>query len=341
MKIDSGRVTDPETLSPREVADVCDKDGQLVVQFSKSEAYTPALLETLNEACRLVGERLQVRFYGHYGARFDAAFLRFLPETRNLAVDCLSWIDNEDEIGRLPKLKYLSFGVFELDRPDFLTTIDLGHLERLFLSENRKRNFDLSSLARCKSLDQLFINGHSKGIHAIEGLPRLRWLTLSAFAKKQRLDFIDAILPLKELTLILGGRDDIDDLSSKSVEILKIVRVRGLATMGDLSRFPALSTLHIEDQLRLTELGLNRANLERLWLINCKNLAALPGLDAQNQLREFRASRVALDLDALRDRNWPSTTQSVALYSGSNKWNDEARDILAKRNLAGEIDQWV
>lgn len=340
LKIVSGRLQDPEILSPIEIAKECETRGRLTVQFSRPEAYTPAILASLNEACGLVKDRLQVRFYGHYGGRFDAVTLRHLPETHNLAVDCLTAIDNEEEIGRLPNLRLLDFGVFELDRPDFLRTIELRHLTQLSLAENRKRNFDLSALADCELLDDLFIQGHSKGIDGLEGLPRLRTLTLSAYAKKHALNFVKGISTLKELKLILGGRADVDDLSSRSLELLHIIRVQGLATMGDLSRLPALSALRIEDQIQLKQVDLNGASLKRLALINCKNLAELPGLDKQDQLREFSAFRVALDLDGLRDREWPSATRSVRLFSGKNKWNEDAAAQLAARNLNERGDLW-
>lgn len=340
LHIDSGRVTDPKVLSPVEIMNACAQRGHLVVQFSRPEAYPPAILQSLNEACRLTEGHLQVRFYGHYGTQFDAAVLRQLPETRDLAVDCLSEIVNEEEVGRLTNLKCLSLGVFELNRPDLLDTIDLGQLTRLGLSENRKRNIDLSPLSRCGSLEELFVNGHSNGIDAIAGLPQLHRLTLSAYAKMHSLSFISAIANLKELTLTLGGRADIDDLSSKSIEMLQVLRVRGLATLGDLSSLPALAALRIEDQLQLLQLDLSGANLERLWLFNCRNLSELPGLDMQNRLREFVASRVALDLNTLRDRDWPPPTCSVSLASGSIKWNEDAEAHLTARGLGEKGGFW-
>ncbi|TCW75920.1 hypothetical protein C5O80_36855 [Burkholderia sp. SRS-46] len=340
LQVHSGRVTDPKTLSPTEIAKACEQRGRLVVQFSAPEAYNPAILQSLNEACRLAEDRLQVRFYGHYGTRFDAVVLRHVPETRDLAVDCLSEIVHEEEIGLLPKLKRLSFGVFKLNRPDFLDTIDMSRLERLVLSENHKRNIDLSPLARCGSLIELFIQGHAKAIDAIAALPSLRKLTLSCYAKKHPLDFIAAVPDLKEMTLILGGRDDINDLSSTTIEMLQILRVRGLSTLGDLSRLPSLSAVRVEDQLQLSTLDLRGAKLERLSLFNCRTLAELPGLDRQDRLREFHASRVALDLNALRDRDWPPATRSVSLFSGSLKWNDDAKVRLAARGLGEKTSYW-
>jgi hypothetical protein len=331
LELESGRATNPAVLSPKDVLAACEMHGHIVVQFSKPEAYTPALLSSLNDACQLAKDRLQVRFYGHYGTRFDASFLRYLPNVRDLSIDCLFNIINEDEVGRLPKLTCLSFGVFELDRPDFLHTISLSQLQRLVLSENRKRNIELAPLAQCASLHELSISGHSKGITAISGLPQLQKLTLDSYAKSNPLGFIAEIETLKSLDLSLGGRQHVDDLRSINLETLKIWRVRELATLGDLSRLPALSALHIEDQLQLAQLNLSGVNLERLVLYNCKNLTSLECLDRQDRLREFWVSRVALDLDWLRDRDWPPTARSISLQSGSKKWNEETKARLAAK----------
>lgn len=340
MHIDSGRITDPKTISCAEIAKACADREHLVVQFSRPEAYSPALLQNLNEACRLAERRLQVRFYGHYGSRFDATVLRHLPNVCDLAVDCLSNIDNEDEIGKLPKLERLSFGVFDLDRPDFLHSLNLEQLTELTLAENRKRNFDLTPLSRCHSLIDLFVSGHSKGIEAIAGLPLLRKLTLSAYAKSNSLNYLSTIRTLAQLTLILGGRPNLEDLESPSLEMLQVLQVRGLETLGNLSRLPALAALRVEAQLQITDLDLSGCNLERIWLFNCKNLKALQGLDKQDRLREFFAGRVALDLDALRDREWPASATSIQLFAGKLKWNDAAQAKLAAKGLNGKVSHW-
>lgn len=341
MIIDSHRITDPSSISPAEIAAAAASRDWLVVQFSAPDTYPERLLRDLNEACRMADARLQVRFFGHYRWRFDAAVLRHLPAVRNLAVDCLARIENEDEIGRLPTLERLSFGVFELDRPDFLHSLDLGRLTRLRLSETRKRNINLAPLAECRSLEELYINAHAKGIGAIAGLRVLRKLTLSAYAKRNGLDFIEAMPSLDDLTLILGGRPSLDDLASATLATLQILRVRGVETLGDLARFPALKGLKIEDQLQIKELDLCGANLERLWLFNCKNLATLHGLDRQQRLREFAASRVALDMDALRDRDWPASTRSVRLFTGKAKWNDAAQALLAAKGVGEKNEYWI
>lgn len=340
LQLDSGRIVDPRSVSPAEVAAACASRDGIVIQFSRPEAYSTKILQHVNEACRLAGNRLQVRFYGHYGTHFDAVVLRQLPDVRDLAVDCLRHIDNEEEIGRLPLLERLVFGVFEMDRPDFLRSLNLGQLTRLVLVENRQRNIDLKPLGQCRSLEDLFVNGHAKGIAEVANLPLLRRLTLSAYAKANSLHFIGAIENLAQLTLILGGRSQIDDLTSESLAMLQILRVRGLATLGDLSRLPALAALRVEDQAQLAAVDFSGADLERIWLFNCKTLSALHGLEGQCRLREFFASRVALDLDWLRDRDWPPSATSVRLFSGSKKWNDAAEAQLANRGLGQKNSFW-
>ena len=115
------------------------------------------------------------------------------------------------------------------------------------------------------------------------------------------------------------------------MESLHIGRVRELAGLGSLRRFPALRRLQVEDQLQLRQISLSGVRLRELLLTNCKNLQQLEGLDEQDKLTHFRASRTALDLDYLLKRDWAPAMQALALYSGSQKWNSAAREELDRR----------
>lgn len=341
MFVDSGRVNDPLTISESEIAAELAKRGRLVIQFARPNAYPPQVLRQLNSLCRQWSDSLEIRFYGHYGASFDAATLRYLPDVANLSVDCLMSIHNEDEIAQLLRLTHLRFGVFEFDHPAFLGTLGLERIKTLSLSENRKRNFDLSPLAACKSLEALYVEGHWKGIEDIAGLPCLKRVTLRAFAKTRSVAFLGKANHLSHLALVLGGREDITELASQSLQTLQILRVKGLHSFGDLSRFPTLRHLRIEDQLQLKRLDLTGAHLERLTLSNCKNLATIVGLGDQDQMREFVASRVALNLDELKELTWPKTMEVVGLYSGSNKWNESTAQLLANRGYKRFGSNWL
>lgn len=324
------RITDPVLIDREEISAIIARGATPVVQFS-APGYTPELLKALDELCATFGPQIQIRFYGHYREGFDAAVLLYLPSVRCLLVDCLTQIENEDCLWRLPKLEQLSFGVFEFDRPDFLSGFALERFTGLTLVETRKRNLDLAPLARCGRLTELFINGHTRNIAILAALPGLTTLTLSAIPKRQDLAFVDEVTRLRSLSIFLGGRETIDEINHPDLEKLHIARVRGLASLGVLGRFPALRRLLVEDQLQLREISLCGTHLQELGLINCKNLARIDGLDQQGELAHFRTARTALDLDYLLNRSWSPSMQVLALYSGSEKWNRAAREELDRR----------
>lgn len=324
------RITDPTSVSREELAAILARDCTPIVQFSRP-GYTPELLRSLDALCADFGMRFQVRFYGHYREGFDAAALSHLPHVQWLLVDSLTRIENEDFLWHLPALERLSFGVFEFDRLDFLAGFALERFTGLTLGETRKRNLDLAPLTRCGCLTEFYINGHTRNIGAVAGLPKLTALHLRGIPKQQDLAFVGAVPGLRELSLFLGGRAAIDEISHAGLQSFHIVRVRGLASLGSLGRFPTLRRLQVEDQLQLRQISLSGARLHELLLINCKNLARIDGLDEQIELAHFRARRTALDLDHLVKRAWPPAMQVLALYSGSEKWNKATRQELDRR----------
>jgi len=292
--------------------------------------YTPALLRRVNDLCAELGDRLEIRFYGHYDEVFDAEALTHLPDVKRLSVDCLTTIRNEVEIGRLPYLEQLSFGVFDFDQPHFLGSLPLSNLRRLVISETAKRNFDLAPLAQAQHLRVLFLNGHTRNVEAIGALPLLSELTLSAMPKTRSLGFLSDVAALRTLTLILGGRVNLDEFRHPLLKEFNVIRVRGLETIGDLARFPYLRRLSVEDQLQLRTIDVAGTELRRLSLFNCKNLARIKGLDALGELEEFRTGGTNLDLDGLRDRPWPPSLRVLALYRSSRLWN-----LATRRHLDG------
>ena len=296
----------------------------------------PEVLREVNRLCRAHGARFEVRFYGWYGRKglFDAALLEHLPEVRRLSVDCLRGIENVEALGRLPHLDNLHFGVYEIADGAFLSALPLEQLSRISLVENRKRNFDLAPLARCQSAEQVFIQGHTRNISVLSGLPHVHKLGLSGMPRKQSLDFVNAMSSLRNLMVILGSRESIDELAHPTLEKLDIIWVRQLATLGDLARFPALREFIVEDQLRLKRIDLTGPPIERLRITNCKSLVELVGIELLDRLEWLHIAQTRLDLEPLRDRAWPGTTRAVGLFSGSIKWNDAARDALAARGIA-------
>jgi hypothetical protein len=295
-----------------------------------------AELHEANRLCAKYGALLEVRFYGWYGlgGHFDAAIVREVPEVRRLSVDCLTSVANSDALAELPCLENLHFGAHQQSDGAFLGKLALERFTRVSLAANRRKNFDLSPFGRCVAAERIFIEGHTRGIEALGDLPNLRELTLSGMPKTQPLDVVNRIPNLRHFGLILGSRASIAELAHSSLEKLAITWVRGLESVGDLGRFPALKELIVEDQLRIEEVDLSGAPLERVRFTNCKKLAQLHGMDRLSQLEWFHVSRTALDLDGLRDRDWPTTTRSIGLFSGSRAWNDATKDMFARRGIS-------
>lgn len=324
------RITDPKKVSRKHLDEVLGRGVNPTIQFSKS-SYSTRFLKKVNKLCSEYGDKLEVRFYGHCAGTFDASVVRHLPDAQWLSVDCLLHISNEDEIARLQNLRKLSFGVYYFDNPGFLATLDLAQIRRLALSDVKKKNFDLAPLAQCEELDEFFLNGHTKNIAAISRLPKLRVLSLGSIAKRRTLEFVNEIPNLKKLTVILGGRENIDEIEHSGLSDLAVLRVKALSSLGDLSRFPNLRRLHVEDQIQLRSVSLEVSGLEEVSIHNCKNLEQLIGLLKLKQLRAFRTSRTKLDLESLLDANWPESMESVAIYGSSQKWNKRARKVLDEK----------
>ncbi len=324
------RITDPQSISRHDVEDILARGYTATVQFSRP-CYTPELLDSINRLCGEFGAQIEVRFYGHYRSGFDAAVLNHLPEVRWLSVDCLIQIANEETLWRLPCLERLSFGVQDFDRADFLEGFALEGIDGLILSENRKRNFDLAPLARCKELADLIVVGHTRNIEALSGLPKLARLSLNRIPRRQDLAFASGIAPLRTLHILLGGRPSVDELRHAELEQLHIDRVRGFESLGDLSRFPSLHKLRIEDQLQLRSFSLAGVSLRELLVVNCKNLTEIIGLDGQEEMFHFRASRTALDLEHLAQLDWPPAMKVLALYSQSKRRDEALRQQIDRR----------
>lgn len=340
MLIDSGRLTNPARIDPVAAGKLISEGNLAVIQFDSPPA-NPAVLAQVNALCRDHKAALQVRFYGFYRHKFDAALLGHLPDVVSLAVDCLSGIENVEALANLPRLERLSLGVHDLDRPDVLDLLRLEQLTHLSLGQTRKSNFDLLPLRRCAVLEQLFVHGHWRNADAITGLPRLSALTLSGFPKRASLDFVAAVQPLRQLRLLLGSRDSIVELEHPGIERLGLCWVRGLSELGPMGRFATLRELSLEHQLRLSAIDLSGSRLERLRLMNCKTLTTIDGLERLACLRELMVSETALDLDALRDADWGPALEVIGLYSGKARWNDAAREALAARGYRHKGGPWL
>lgn len=325
-----GRFFEPQSVDQGAIEAIIQSGRAPVIQYSR-QAYPEPVLAAVDQACARFGEALEVRFFAHRETGFDADVLRHLPNVANLSLDTLTTISNPEIVGALPRLKRLRFGVYRLDDPGIVGRLGVARLKRLTLAENHKRNFDLAPLAQARDLTHLFIQGHARNIEAISSLSKLEDLSLSGFPSRHDLRFANNLKALRRLFLILGSRTTIDEFSHPGLQALKVVWVKTLQGLGPLSRFPLLSDLVVEDQLQISSVDLSGIPLERLRLSNCKTLARLEGLETLDRIRALSVDRTALDLEALANRAWPASLDTVMLSSPSAARNRAIRETLAAR----------
>lgn len=274
----------------------------------------------LDEIARRYGDKLQIRFYGHYNSTFDFRVLERLPHASNVAADCLQDAINFESLACLSMLNKLQIGVYNSTPKDILSYPSLWGLEGLVLSGAKKDNIDLSYLSKYNCLKDLFLVGFTKSIEVLAELKDLEKLGLSQISNKQSLSFINKIVSLRALFIILGGRTDIDEVVSPFLERLEIIRVRGLGKLS-LENYVGLRQLIVEDQIQIKEIEFSEANglLGSISINNCKGLSGLNGLTDLAVLKSLHLHKTNIEFDHLVAQGLPASLSSFTFYSNSLK----------------------
>jgi len=305
------RIHAPADPLNREVVGLLEAGEEVTIQFSAASQYSPALLKKLDQLCNRFGPAVQVRFYGHYGDRFDGRVLAQLPSVATLIVD---GIDAPKELHRLWELQHLqrlTLGVFQLQEMDILSGPNLRRLVDLGLGEIKRKGFDLAPIGEMSRLKRLHLTGQTKHIEVIATLKQLQTLGMSMMPHTVRFPFISDLPRLKRLDLMLGGREDIDEIRHDRLERLELTRVKRLARL-EPAAFPALRHLRVEDQLQIKMLKFTKANarLAKLHIVNCKGLNKVDGLKSLNRLESLALYRTAVDLDEVLASGLPRSLRA-------------------------------
>lgn len=310
---------------------------EVIVQFSERKQYPAELLAKLDKQCQKHGPRLVVRFYRHMDQPFSGRALRQLPSVASLIVDCMDHSQPTDlnDIWSLNELRRLHFGGSCIAEPDFLHGPNLRSLEELGVGPSRKENVNLAPIAGMKNLRSLFISKQSKNIAAIGELGKLESLGLNV-KNTVPLDFIPKLTKLRSLKLILGGRDNLDEAAHPGLELLELIRVRGLGRL-DPAAFPKLQRLVIDEQAQLKSLEFSAANasLARIKINACKALRTVVGLSKLPKLTELILwNNPALDFEAWLAAGLPKSLVRCDFGIGRPKLDAQYRQRLARLGYA-------
>ncbi len=320
-------MTDPDSVDTAAIAALVANGSRPILQFSKP-GFSDGTLETVNALCERFGDALDVRFFGFYGDVFDCRVLRRLPAVSSLLVDCLHEASHVDEVVRLTKLRRLSLGIDLFDADAILAAPGLRGLRELSVGPTKTRRIDLTPVAQMTELASLDVDAQDTSLEAVGQCAALKRLRLRSIRREISVSFVNRIAGLESLTMILGGREDIDEIGHDGLRELEIVRVRGLKRI-EPERFGRLERLLVEDQIQLRGLRFERSpSLSDLRIINCKTFDRLEGLARLGGLDELRVSRTDLDLEKLIEAGLPPRLRVFAFYTGKVRENARARKRL-------------
>lgn len=315
MNFASDRIQNPAHIDADALAVKLTEHGRVTIQFSTTDALKRSVLADVNRACARFDDRLQVRFYGFYGEAFDGEIIHHLPEVKNLTIDCLTKTRNIGAIRSLNNLRALTLGVFDLAEPQILEADNLRSLRAFGLWETQQK-IDLAPLSNWRELRHVDIRAHGKNLEKLAGLPNLETLTLGLGAKAP-LGFVNHLPALTTLKLILGGRENLNEVVGKTIETFEVIRVRGLCDLSTIASWSHLKNLNIEDQMRLEELNFSSdmTELTNISILNCKTLSGLKGLRALPKLKSLRIYGTNLNFEALVSAGLPNTLNEFAFYT--------------------------
>jgi protein phosphatase 1 regulatory subunit 7 len=313
-------------------------DAQVIVQFS-GKVYSDKMLNEINDLCSKYNENFSVRFYGFYSSVFDCKVVEKIPRVKSLYIDCLMKAENLDSLTTLQYLKLLSIGVYQLEDTEILKADNFKNLKELIISETKTKSINLKYLKEYQNLQSLFINSHTKNIDAVGELSNLEYLSLASISKVP-ISFVNKLKKLKTLRIILGGRENIDEIEENEIEYLEINRVRGFNKFKNVSNFKKLRDLLIEDQIQLGELNFDKplSDLEDIKILNCKTFNSLTGLEKLPKLHQLRIYQTSLDFKTFIRQKRPESLKILAFYT-TKKVDKEIKEELKQLGYTDGLDR--
>lgn len=322
-------INNPIALDRVQIKQDLRDDNQVIVQFSHPDVYN-SLLDEVDELCAQFDENFGVRFYGYHSLSFDGRTLLRIPHVKMLHLNSLIQAHNTKTLNTLEHLSSLNLEIYELENSDILGLESLRSLRDLVIISNKKL-LNLQYFNEFSHLEQLHVVGKVKNLDAIGHLEGLNYLALHSISNLP-LYFINRLKKLKYLRILLGGREHIHEIEENEIDHLEICRVRGFHDLSNITKFRALTSLVVEDQVQLQEIGFNREMkaLEELTISNCKGLNRLSGMERLTSLRKLRISKTAIDFDSFIGKKLPSTLSELEFMTSKNKVDQNIQDCLSK-----------
>ncbi|KOY17467.1 leucine-rich repeat domain-containing protein [Paenibacillus xylanivorans] len=287
----------------KEVATLVAHPELKIVQYSEHNIPDVNLMQILNEELFANRPDITLRIYGFHSQSGDLSVLKYMNHVEKLVIDCNSSVHGIEAVGSLSGLKEFAFDVFEAGPLEVLELIP-ATLQQLRIGKTKTKKTDLSVLSRFTELKTLIVNGHTRNIETIGTLLSLSSLYISGIPLKE-LGYLKDLTNLRELHLSFGGAENLDSLAGmESLQLLKLLRVKGLSDLSVLPELKGVRLLGIEDQPHLTSLPSleNLTELQRVFLNNV-NMENIDWAKTSKSLKELALLQMkhitAEDIDSL------------------------------------------
>ncbi|TQI71196.1 hypothetical protein JM79_2123 [Gramella sp. Hel_I_59] len=326
------RIDNPKKIDQKLIESHLKEGDHVFIQFS-DEIYSKKILSKLNKLCSKYDKNFSIRFYGHYSKIFDCDIVKNIPNVKSLYIDCIIKGKNLNQVSNLKNLERLSLGIYELEETEILDSKNFKNLTDLIIGDTKTKVLNLEYLIEYEKLKFLIISGHTKNIEKVKYLNNLTYLSLNSISKV-KLDFINSLINLKTLKIILGGRENLEEIEENNIEELEIIRVRGFNSFENVSKFKKLKSLLIEDQIKLKELHFHTSleYLKNFKLINCKSFTKLSGLINLKSLEQLRIYKTNVNFDNFIMQPLPESLNVLAFYTSKAKIDKEIKNRLQNLN---------
>ncbi|WP_371368291.1 hypothetical protein SRRS_19250 [Sporomusa rhizae] len=336
--LDRRRYEMREPFNENELLEMIDNKDIKVLQTSEPLKINSWKL--LNDIVFSIRKDIELRVYGFYSQECNLKFVRELVNVERFSADCLMNATEVESIPQMSNLKHLSVDIYNLETFDFLDFIN-ENLEGLSLGRTSSKKPNLKPLKRFRYLKELYIEGQSKNIDVLLELENIEDITLRSISTPD-VSYLTNLKKLWSLDVKLGGIKDFSSIKGMDhIKYLELWQIRDLKDLSFMSELEGLQYLFLQSLPQVQELPSfkNLKNLRRILLQNMKGLKDFSKLKEAENLEEFILSEApSTDPDELRVLLSLLNLKRVACGFGSNKKNNDFKNMLKSKNISDKID---
>ena len=135
---------------------------------------------------------------------------------------------------------------------------------------------------------------------------------------------------LETLHILLGGRNDVNEIEISSIKELVIDLVIGFNDISGILKLKNLEKLRLSllKQLKTIKIESPNASLKDLWISGCKDLKSIEGFDKLKALIELSLVETAIAFDDFLKLPLPKTLKVLYFCTFKERKDKEIRSVI-------------